>query len=81
MPLNRPGRGPVVHSNGPALDRQSRDRSQIRSEWAVMTEPLPNEHAMDAIMMFTCCMGRPKCLSLASRLPYSNAALSSKSAK
>ena len=49
----------------------------VRSESAVTTEQLPNEHAMAAIMMSICCMGRPMRLSSAARRPYSNAALSS----
>ena len=72
MPLIVPDARLVVDSNGPVLDRQSRHRSQIRSESAVTTEQLPNEHAMAAIMMSTCCMGRPMRLSSAAWRPYSN---------
>ena len=53
MPLIVPDARLVVDSNGPVLDRQARHRSQIRSESAVTTEQLPNEHAMAAIMMST----------------------------
>ena len=47
----------------------------VRSESAVTTEPLPNEHAMAAIMMSTCSLhGSPDALELAARRLYSNAA-------
>ena len=67
MPLIVPDARLVVDLNGPVLDRQARHRSQIRSESAVTTEQLPNEHAIGRDHEVNPDLGEKSCLASAQR--------------